>query len=76
MNIAGFSEYPFWSYKKNADLPEEVVIRQIVLYGELRDMIRLTKFISQERIENTLKQLSSSDNRNSKRINFFRKVIF
>jgi len=76
MNIAGFSEYPFWSYMKTADLPEEVVIRQIVLYGEIKDMIRLTKFISQERIENTLKQLSSSDNRNSKRINFFRKVIF
>ena len=29
MQISGVSEYPFWSYDKNADLPEEVVIRQI-----------------------------------------------
>jgi len=76
MNIAGFSEYPFWSYKKTADLPEEVVIRQIVLYGEIRDMIRLTQLISREHIDNILMQLSSSDSRNKKRINFFRKVIF
>jgi hypothetical protein len=76
MNIAGFSEYPFWSYKKATDLPEEVVIRQIVLYGKISDMIRLTQLISREHIDNILNQLSSSDNRNCKRIYFFRNVIF
>jgi len=76
MNISGFSSYLFWSYKKKADLPDEVIIRQIVLYGEIRDMIKLTQLVSMERIDSTLKQLSSSDNRNGKRINFFRKVIF
>jgi hypothetical protein len=76
MNISGFSPYLFWSYEKKADLPDEVIIRQIVLYGEIRDMIKLTQLVSMERIDNTLKQLSSFDNRNGKRINFFRKVIF
>jgi hypothetical protein len=76
MYITGFSKYPFWSYKKNADLPEELVIRQIVLYGEIKDMIRLKKLISVDRIDNILKQLSSSDNRNCKRVYFFRNVIY
>ncbi|MBN1416743.1 MAG: hypothetical protein JW973_16715 [Bacteroidales bacterium] len=76
MKIDGFSGHPFWSYKKTADLPEDIVILQVVLYGEIRDMIQLTRLIERDRVDNILKQLSATDSRNFKRINFFQKVIF
>jgi hypothetical protein len=76
MNISGFSKHPFWSYKKNADLPEEIIIQQIVLYGEIKDMIRLTRLFSKEQINKVISRLSASGQRNIRRIHFFKNVIF
>ncbi len=75
MKITGFSSYPFWSYHKNADLPEQVVIRQIVLYGEISDMVLLAKKIDKLTIQKELLKISTGYPGNKKRINFFEKVI-
>lgn len=74
MKITGFSEYPFWSYDKNADLPEEVIITQILLYGEIGDMLRMVNFVQRGKIEKVIDSIKVN-RRNSKRINFFQKVI-
>jgi hypothetical protein len=74
MKIAGFSEYLFWSYDKKADLPEEVIITQVLLYGEIADMLRMVNFIQKEKIEKVIASIKINQ-RNSKRINFFQKVI-
>jgi len=76
MNISGFSKYPFWSYKMNADLPEEIIIQQIVLYGEIKDMMRLIQVFSKEKINKVIRRLSASNQKNIRRIHFFQKVIF
>jgi hypothetical protein len=75
MEITGFSEYLFWSYNKEADLPEEVIITQILLYGEIKDMLRLVKLISREKIEKVISS-ASINHQNIKWLNFFQKVIF
>lgn len=74
MRISGFHRHIFWSYKADADLPEELVVRHVILYGELEDMILLTKKIDSRTIEKVLQSLSSAGH-NKKRINFFQKVI-
>ncbi len=74
MKITGYSEHAFWSYDKESDLPEEVIIRQILLYGEIKDMLRLVKLIRHDKIEKVLSSFSIN-HQNIKRINFFRKVI-
>lgn len=75
MKITGFLSYPFWSYNKNADLPDEVVIRQIILYGEISDMILLAEKIDKLIIQKVLEQITPGYPGNKKRINFFKKVI-
>ncbi|MBN2175271.1 MAG: hypothetical protein JW731_14140 [Bacteroidales bacterium] len=75
MKITGFSEYPFWSYDKSADLPEEVIITQIVQYGEIKDMLGLLKIIDSKKIEKVIGSIKIN-RQNKKRINFFIKVIF
>ncbi len=72
MKITFFSKYIFWSYKKDADLPERVVIRQVILYGEVKDMLALTKLVNKTAIKNVLEKL---DDRYKKRRNFIEKVI-
>ena len=74
MKITGFSEYPFWSYDKKADLPEEVIITRILFYGEIKDMLQMVNFIQREKIEKVIASIKIN-RRNSKRINFFQKVI-
>jgi hypothetical protein len=74
MKITGFSEYPFWSYDKKADLPEDVIITQVLLYGEIADMMRMVNFIQKEKIEKVIASIKINQ-RSNKRINFFQKVI-
>ncbi|VAW17868.1 hypothetical protein MNBD_BACTEROID01-1889 [hydrothermal vent metagenome] len=39
MDTTGFSNYIFWSYKRNANLPEEQIIKRVIVYGEISDFI-------------------------------------
>ena len=74
MKIEGFQKHIFWSYADQADLPETLVAKQVILFGEISDMILLTKKMDPRIIENVLRSLAVSG-RNKKRINFFQKVI-
>ena len=74
MEISEYSPHIFWSYKKSADLEPEVVIRQVIAYGEIKDMILLTRKLKKKRI---MEAISSWKDREKydKHIHFFVNVI-
>ncbi|MCK4662493.1 MAG: hypothetical protein KAT68_06490 [Bacteroidales bacterium] len=72
MLITKFSKHIFWSYNKNADLPDRIIIEQVSLYGEIKDLIILSKLYTKKQITETLQTLK---NKYMKRINFIEKVI-
>ncbi len=74
MNISAFPKYIFWSYKPEADLPESLVTEQVLLYGDLEDMFRLSDLVSNQVIETVNKKISDTG-RWQKRTNFINKVI-
>jgi hypothetical protein len=74
MKITDFPVYIFWNYKKNADLPEKVVASNVFLYGNISDMIRITKVIPKNILEKVIDDIALK-NRYKKRINFIRKII-
>lgn len=46
----------FWSYRPDADLPEEVVVERILLYGDAADIVRLEKLLGRQRLAATWKK--------------------
>lgn len=72
MLIELFSKHIFWSYKNNVNLPDNIVIKQVAIYGEINDLITLSKLYSKEIITDVLKTLAVKYN---KRVNFIMKVI-
>lgn len=74
MQIDKFSKYILWSYKKNADLPESIIANNVILYGDIKDMVLLTELLDKEIIYKAIHKLSKL-NKAKKRINFFSKVI-
>lgn len=72
MKISKFSPHIFWSYKKDADLPDEIVIEQVSLYGEIEDMLLMRKLFSKKEIQEVLQSLNA---KHSKRVHFIEKVI-
>lgn len=72
MQIDNFSKYIFWSYNNSADLPEELVIKQVAIYGEIEDIKKLKKLVNPEKIKEVLETIKS---KYEKRVNFILKVI-
>ncbi len=72
MKITEFSKYIFWSYKENADLPDEVIIRNICMLGEFCDLYKLIEFFPKESIKNELSKLLP---KNKKRVNLIERVL-
>jgi len=72
MVIDKFSKHIFWSYNDDADLPDNVIIRQVSLYGNLKDMVLLSKLYSKNKI---LSVLGEFKNKYYKRIFFIKNVI-
>ena len=54
-----FSDYLFWSYQKNVDLPADIVVRQVILYGEVSDMIKLSDEVDHAFIGQIANELSN-----------------
>ncbi|GAB1444037.1 hypothetical protein MASR2M39_28820 [Ignavibacteriales bacterium] len=73
MNISQFSPHIFWSYDKSKDLPEEVVIEQVLFNGEIEDFDLLFKSCSRESIEKVVVRYEKNGMR-EKRTNFIRKM--
>jgi hypothetical protein len=74
MDIKGFSPHLFWSYKRSADLKPEVIIRQVIAYGEVKDMILLVKKAGKGKIYHEIKKWKNRE-KYEKHINFMEKVI-
>ncbi|MCX6270752.1 MAG: hypothetical protein NTU44_05950 [Bacteroidetes bacterium] len=74
MKIDAFPHYIFWSYNKTADLPEDLVTEQVLLYGDLDDLFRLSDLVSPEVIAAANDKISAKGHW-LKRVNFVNKVI-
>jgi hypothetical protein len=74
MKINIFPKYIFWSYKENADLPINIIAKNVILYGDVKDIVSLTNLFGTEEIKRALEKISMT-NKFKKRINFIEKVI-
>ena len=74
MKIKDFSPHIFWSYDRMADLEPEVVIKQVITYGEVSDKVLLVKKIGKSQIVAVINGWRNSE-KYDKHINFMRKVI-
>jgi hypothetical protein len=74
MDIKGFSPHIFWSYNRSAELKPEVVIRQVIAYGEVKDMNLLVKKAGKGKIHDVIKTWKNRE-KYEKHINFMEKVI-
>ena len=74
MKTIAFSPYLFWSYKKDADLPDTVIIRQVITYGEISDFRKISDTFRSDTIREAIATWKSKD-RHIKHINFLEKVF-
>ena len=74
MQIQGFSKHIFWNYATNIDLPESIVAEQVILYGEIEDIVLLFKNTPRESILSAVTKIKITD-RWKKRVNFIEKVF-
>ena len=74
MDTSGFSPHIFWSYNPSADFPQKVVIRQVVLYGEIKDKVLLAKRIGKEKIRQEMGKWKKEKG-TEKHICFMQRVI-
>jgi hypothetical protein len=74
MNISTFPRYLFWSYSNNADLPEEIVAEQVILFGDLEDIFQLSALVSSDVIARVNRMIAARG-RWQKRCNLVDKII-
>lgn len=74
MRISAFSKHIFWSYKEDADIPVERVVKQVISYGEISDLLILSKLVPHSVIADVVKNWKEKE-RNKRRIYFMNKVI-
>ena len=74
MNIQDFSPHIFWSYKRSSDIETDIVIKQVIAFGEISDMILLSKKIDKSRILDVIKRWKGKE-KYEKHINFVEKII-
>ncbi|MDY0279115.1 MAG: hypothetical protein RBR35_00975 [Salinivirgaceae bacterium] len=74
MQINKFSKHIFWPFQEGADLPEAVIIRQVLSYGEVADLLTLNEIMPPAKVKEVILKWKDKD-RYRKRINFFNKVI-
>jgi hypothetical protein len=74
MNIAPFSKHIFWSYKNNADLPESLVVQQVITYGEITDFRKLAALLPKQNIIDAIEKWQNKD-KYAKHIHFLKQVF-
>jgi len=74
MLTSNYPHYIFWSYAPSADLPEEIIAEQVILYGDLEDIFRVCKELPRELIQKTTDKIAHNG-RWKKRVNFMNKII-
>jgi len=74
MQINNFPSHIFWSYKPDANLPDELVAEQVLLHGDIEDMLLLLRLMDEEKIIRATNKIEASG-RWIKRVNFINKVL-
>jgi hypothetical protein len=74
MKITPFSKHIFWSWKPDADLPENLVIQQVIAYGEISDFRLICKLLPTEKINVAIEKWKNKD-KYKKQINFLKQVF-
>ena len=74
MNIKPFSKHIFWSYKSDADLPENLVIQKVIAYGEISDFRLISRLIQPQKINEAIEKWNNKD-RYQKQICLLRKIF-
>ncbi len=74
MLITPFSQYIFWQYKPEADLPELVVLEKVLLYGDLEDLLKIPQLFSIQQITRVLASIAPSG-RWEKRAFFIKNIL-
>ncbi len=74
MQIAQFPKHIFWQYKPEADLPEAVVLEHLLLYGDLEDLLNVTRSFTHKQIKEIQKKIKASE-RWKKRAFFIEKIL-
>lgn len=74
MDITPFSKHIFWSWKSDADLPENLVVQQVISYGEISDFRLICKLLPPEKINEAIEKWKNKD-KYTKQINFMRQVF-
>jgi len=74
MKISAFPSYLFWSYSIDTDLPEEIVVEQVILFGDLEDIFQLPALVSSDVIARVNRMIASRG-RWQKRCNLIDKII-
>ncbi len=74
MNTAPFSKHIFWSWKNDADLPESVVVRQVIAYGEISDFRKLAALLPRQHIIVAIEKWQNKE-KYAKHIHFLKQVF-
>jgi hypothetical protein len=74
MNISLFSKHIFWSWKPDADLPENLVIQQVIAYGEISDFRLISKLIPTQKINEAIESWKNKE-KYKKHIYFLEQVF-
>jgi len=74
LSISDFQKHIFWNYKADATLDENIIIENVLLYGELSDYSKLKGLVSRNSIRKVIDKIDRTG-RYRKRVNFVRKVL-
>jgi hypothetical protein len=72
--VKDFPGYIFWSYRKDNDLPVEIVIENVILYGDVKDMKKLKELVTIEEYRKVVEKIKSTG-RFKKRTHFVEQII-
>lgn len=74
MKITQFPRHIFWQYKSDANLPEMVILENLLHYGDLDDLLMIPNIFSIPQIEEIQKKIESQA-RFKKRAYFIKKIL-
>ncbi len=74
MQITQFPKHIFWQYKPNADLPDMVVLENLLLYGDLDDLLKIPHLFSEGQIAE-VKEKIDAGRKWKKRAFFIQKIL-
>ncbi|MCY7361285.1 MAG: hypothetical protein LH629_04335 [Ignavibacteria bacterium] len=74
INISEFPKHIFWNYKSDAELDEEIVTYNVLLYGDIPDYKKLVKIVNRDSLVKAVAEIEKTG-RNKKRVNFIKKIL-